>query len=731
MGRSKFVSFIFLFVSALGFAREVRLGEGGLFVDGKKTPFLYGAELQYFRARGGAGRNVPAADVEKLWNKLLDRVVEAGMNSVTLYIPWDFHEPVEGIFDFEGKLDRDGDGRPDYPSRNVRRFLDLLIERGIEHVMVRPGPYINAEWGPEGFGAIPRWFLDRYPQALAKNQTPDKPRVVSFGHPEFRKRAARWFETFYREVLKDYVGDGKPVTMVQIDNETNYFWDSIYERDYSELSIRRYREFLRRNYRKVAALNRVYASNHASFDDVRPPKSPGDGVAKAYHYDWYRFHDVEILDYYRFLRSTWQRIGLREPTVLFTSCDSFNAMPNGLLPRLDYRQEGRLSLTTMNVYPKTFGTVAQSTMNTPMKAAHDARLVAASHASFYKTAGDWVMSTETVGGWFPPVEVNLAARQHTYGSLLGSGVKALNIYYFHEGWNWTGLEGEDTSLHFDAPLTAEMETRPAFGVLKSLGAALRAGLGDGINKSHHGRSPTAIVHASNAQYSVPGGGDALSMASTDSAALFGLFREAGIQPDLFFIDREIYNQKLPYRMLVWSHPGYLPAGARAYLQAYVAGGGTLVTLGRPTGLKKLGSGKLIELEKNPAEGWNSDPYAALADPGKAIARARELFALAGLKPQIEVITDDSQARVHAYTRRKSDGNFYLFVENFARKARGVTIKFGDLALDAKGTYQLTPKWGNPATAKVAEISGQTLLEAGGKLAVDSDSVGIWEFTRVR
>ena len=70
-------------------------------------------------------------------------------------------------------------------------------------------------------------------------------------------------------------------------------------------------------------------------------------------------HDDEIRDYYRFLRKTWEDLGVREPDVLFTRCDSFNSLNHGLLPRLDYAQDGRLALSTVNVYPKTYGSQAQ------------------------------------------------------------------------------------------------------------------------------------------------------------------------------------------------------------------------------------------------------------------------------------------------------------------------------------------------------------------------------------
>ena len=66
------------------------------------------------------------------------------MNMVSFYIPWDFHEPVEGKFDFDGTTDEDGDGNPDYPSRDVKTFIRMIKERGFKYIMVRPGPYINA-----------------------------------------------------------------------------------------------------------------------------------------------------------------------------------------------------------------------------------------------------------------------------------------------------------------------------------------------------------------------------------------------------------------------------------------------------------------------------------------------------------------------------------------------------------------------------------------------------------
>ena len=101
---------------------------------------IFGAEIQYFRLRGGLGRNIPRAKVIELWAKALDAAKGAGMNMVSFYIPWDFHEPVEGKFDFDGTTDEDGDGNPDYPSRDVKTFIRMIKGAGVQVHHGTPGP---------------------------------------------------------------------------------------------------------------------------------------------------------------------------------------------------------------------------------------------------------------------------------------------------------------------------------------------------------------------------------------------------------------------------------------------------------------------------------------------------------------------------------------------------------------------------------------------------------------
>lgn len=720
-----------LFIAAffsilLAAAPRVVVTKDQLVIDGTTAPFLFGAEVQYFRARGGPQRNVPREVVNRLWDKLIDRVVEAKMNTVIFYIPWDFHEPKEGVFDFDGTLDQDGDGHADYPSRNVKGFLKKLIAKGITKIMVRPGPYINAEWGPTGFGAVPLWFLEKYPDSIAVAQSKDKPRVVTFGHPVFRERAAHWISTLQREVLKPLIGKGSPIIMLQIDNETNYFWDSVYERDHSRVAVNRYRTFLKNHYANdLKKMNRAYGGGVLAFESMLPPTKPSDHrFQAAWHYDWYLFHDVEILDYYRFIRKTWETVGVTGDDLLFTSCDSFNTMDYGLLPRLDWRQRDQLTFTTMNVYPKTMGSAATSTMNTPMKAAHDAILINAAHEQFYGSGGNWLMSTETVGGWFPPVEVTLNARQHTYGSLLGSGAKAISIYYFHEGWNWDGLEKKDSELLFDAPLDKDMNARPSYQLVKSFGSALDSGLGKLIGTSEMLFAPVLIAHSSDHQYSLPDLADALKINADYSAGLFGLFREAGALPKVAFIDEMSAEDLRANSLVIWQSVGYLHEKTKAKLLKYLQDGGALLVIGDNPFAGA--AGRVLHWPKSLADGWNDDRYLRLSEARDRLEQVRLLLLSLGLELPVKIGASDGQPFVHAWLRWVPvGGNLILFVEDFGRTPRSFTLSLNENVLPAATNFNFK-NWLTPSRS--APLTRDQLTTVGVAIELPPDSVGIWELS---
>jgi hypothetical protein len=395
---------------------------------------IFGAEIQYFRLRGGHGPNIPRAKVLQLWAKVLDAAKEAGMNMVSFYIPWDFHEPREGKFDFDGKADEDGDGNPDYPSRDVKTFIHMIKERGFKYVLVRPGPYILAEWGHLGYGAVPLWFERKYPDSHMHNALGLRTKLFDYNDPEFLQKTQDWFKNVYEAVIKPNVGPGQIIHFVQIDNETNFLWQSIFLHDYSMGAVRRYRDFLKTAYFSLAALNARHRRSWRSWDDIEPPTIAGINVWEDQ--DWYRFHDKTIHDYLCELRRYWEDLGLHQPDILFTLAESYNAERNGLLPNYLYRNEKSTGLMTIDAYPKTEETANHPFLNEPFKVDHDVIAEESASESYFGPGKEWVMGPEVQGGWFRGTNVSVEARQQTYLSAIGHGMKAMVVYYFHEGENW-------------------------------------------------------------------------------------------------------------------------------------------------------------------------------------------------------------------------------------------------------------------------------------------------------
>ena len=104
-------------------------------VDGKPF-FIHSAAFFYYR--------IPVDQ----WEHLLQVYRSYGINTIDLYIPWNWHEPKEGEIDFDGHTN---------PRRNLRALL-ALIESANLRLIARPGPEIGNEWK---YGGYPGWLLER------------------------------------------------------------------------------------------------------------------------------------------------------------------------------------------------------------------------------------------------------------------------------------------------------------------------------------------------------------------------------------------------------------------------------------------------------------------------------------------------------------------------------------------------------------------------------------------
>ncbi|WP_369217224.1 glycoside hydrolase family 35 protein [Streptomyces flavofungini] len=171
-----------------------RVGEDDFELDGRPVRLLSGA-LHYFRVH------------EEQWGHRLAMLRALGLNCVETYVPWNLHEPEPGSYRDVGALGR---------------FLDAARDAGL-WAIVRPGPYICAEWEN---GGLPHWLTGA---VGARARSRDE---------EFLGHVRRWFGRLLREVVpRQYGGPGGgPVIMVQVENEYgSYGSDHVYLRLLAEL----------------------------------------------------------------------------------------------------------------------------------------------------------------------------------------------------------------------------------------------------------------------------------------------------------------------------------------------------------------------------------------------------------------------------------------------------------------------------------------------------------------
>ncbi|MGL4736613.1 MAG: beta-galactosidase, partial [Cellulosilyticaceae bacterium] len=108
--------------------------------------------------------------------------------------------PKKGEFVFDGHFD-------------IEYFLEVAAELGL-HVILRPGPYICAEWD---FGGFPAWLLK------------DKNLPLRCNNPEYLKHVDDWFDVFIPKMVPYLRTNGGPIVAVQVENEYGSYGD---DKDY-------------------------------------------------------------------------------------------------------------------------------------------------------------------------------------------------------------------------------------------------------------------------------------------------------------------------------------------------------------------------------------------------------------------------------------------------------------------------------------------------------------------
>lgn len=154
------------------------IANGSFLYDGKPI-HIYSGELHYAR--------VPAP----YWHHRLRMMKAMGLNAVTTYVFWNYHETSPGKWDWETG------------NRNLREFIKTAGDEGLL-VILRPGPYCCAEWE---FGGYP-WWLSKTDGLVIR--TDNKP---------FLDSCRVYINQLASQVRDLQITKGGPVVMVQAENE--------------------------------------------------------------------------------------------------------------------------------------------------------------------------------------------------------------------------------------------------------------------------------------------------------------------------------------------------------------------------------------------------------------------------------------------------------------------------------------------------------------------------------
>ncbi len=125
---------------------------------------------------------------ESGWEEELLKMKAGGVQIVSTYIFWIYHEETEGQFDWTGQ-------------RDLRRFVQLCAKHGL-YVWIRVGPWAHGEVRN---GGLPDWLIQKGP--------------VRENNPVYLSAVNRFYQQIGEQTKGLFWKDGGPIIGVQIENE--------------------------------------------------------------------------------------------------------------------------------------------------------------------------------------------------------------------------------------------------------------------------------------------------------------------------------------------------------------------------------------------------------------------------------------------------------------------------------------------------------------------------------
>jgi len=264
------------------------------YLDDKKV-FLNSGEIHYFRIK------------RSLWDKHLEAAKDAGLNAVSTYIPWAWHEPEETVFDFEGSS---------CPERDLNGWLRQCHAHGL-NCIVKPGPIILAEFRGAG---IPDWFMDKYrDEVRMRNRKGEKVQSegVSLFNSKYLEKVALWFDKIIPFLREREINAGGPVIMMQLCNEIGLFSWLAKQGDYGNTVKEKFIAYISNKYSDIDEVNKLWGTGYHDPSHIEMPpdgnlpyQSKGD---RSRDYEWHCFWRTYYGEYLKILTGMVRDRGISVP----------------------------------------------------------------------------------------------------------------------------------------------------------------------------------------------------------------------------------------------------------------------------------------------------------------------------------------------------------------------------------------------------------------------------------
>ncbi|XP_039030398.1 beta-galactosidase 5-like [Hibiscus syriacus] len=171
--------FTALFVSSKLIYCTITYDKKSILINGKRRILISGS-IHYPRS------------TPDMWESLIHKAKEGGLDVIDTYVFWNGHEPSPGNYNFEGRYD-------------LVRFIKTVQKMGL-YANLRIGPYVCAEWN---FGGFPVWL--KYVPGISF-RTDNEP----------FKSAMQGFTQKIVQMMKNeklFASQGGPIILSQIENE--------------------------------------------------------------------------------------------------------------------------------------------------------------------------------------------------------------------------------------------------------------------------------------------------------------------------------------------------------------------------------------------------------------------------------------------------------------------------------------------------------------------------------